>query len=165
MQKNIIIKPLNQNNMKGYLQKTESGWFVVYDQRTMQDPSAEDGVLPLYFNNDTELVLDNNQNLNFYSGKEIEFEIINLEDDKYGIGLTYAKLIRQEKNKSDVEKLAEDVYGKGVNYDYEEGFVDGYNKAKETLYTKEQVMDAIRLARQIDYCNADYEIILSLKLK
>lgn len=53
----------------------------------------------------------------------------------------------------------------GVNYDYEEGFVDGYKKAKETLYTKEQLMDAIRLARQIDYCNADYEIIVSLKLK
>jgi flagellar biosynthesis/type III secretory pathway protein FliH len=64
-----------------------------------------------------------------------------------------------------LEKLAEEVYGKGVNQDYEEGYVDGYNKAKENLYTKEQVMDAIRLARQIDYCNADYEIIVSLKLK
>jgi flagellar biosynthesis/type III secretory pathway protein FliH len=64
-----------------------------------------------------------------------------------------------------IEKLAEEVYGKGVNQDYEEGYVDGYNKAKENLYTKEQLMDAIRLARQIDYCNADYEIIVSLKLK
>jgi flagellar biosynthesis/type III secretory pathway protein FliH len=64
-----------------------------------------------------------------------------------------------------LEKLAEEVYGKGVNQDYEEGYVDGYNKAKENLYTKEQLMDAIRLARQIDYCNADYEIIVSLKLK
>ena len=45
------------------------------------------------------------------------------------------------------------------------GWEEGYKEAKETLYTKEQVMDAIRLARQIDYCNADYEIIVSLKLK
>lgn len=50
-------------------------------------------------------------------------------------------------------------------HQYKLGLEDGYNKAKETLYTKEQVMDAIRLARQIDYCNADYEIIVSLKLK
>ena len=33
--------------MKGYLKKTEKGWFVIYDKRTMQDPSAEDGILPL----------------------------------------------------------------------------------------------------------------------
>jgi hypothetical protein len=32
-----------------------------------------------------------------------------------------------------LEKLAEEVYGKGVVPDYEEGFTDGYNKAKETL--------------------------------
>jgi hypothetical protein len=31
----------------------------------------------------------------------------------------------------DVEELAIEVYGKGVNNDYEEGFVDGYNKARE----------------------------------
>lgn len=66
---------------------------------------------------------------------------------------------------NEINKLAEEVYGKDVNQDYEEGYVDGYNKAKENLYTKEQLMDAIRLARQIDYCNADYEIIVSLKLK
>jgi hypothetical protein len=50
-------------------------------------------------------------------------------------------------------------------HQYKLGLKDGYNKAKDSLYTKEQVMDAIRLARQIDYCNADYEIIVSLKLK
>ena len=66
---------------------------------------------------------------------------------------------------TDVEQLAEDVYGKGVKEDYEEGFVDGYNKAKEYLYTKEQVMDAIKMARQINYLNQDYEIMLSIKLK
>lgn len=48
---------------------------------------------------------------------------------------------------------------------FKDAYINGYNKAKETLYTKEQVMDAIRLARQMNYCNQDYEIIVSLKLK
>jgi flagellar biosynthesis/type III secretory pathway protein FliH len=42
---------------------------------------------------------------------------------------------------NEINKLAEEVYGKDVNQDYEEGFVDGYNKAKETLYTKEQMLE------------------------
>jgi flagellar biosynthesis/type III secretory pathway protein FliH len=68
-----------------------------------------------------------------------------------------------------LEKLAEEVYGKGVNQDYEEGYVDGYNKAKENLYTKEQLMEVIELARLIDYNGSnDYymsedEIIKALK--
>lgn len=68
-----------------------------------------------------------------------------------------------------IYNLAEEVYGKGVKEDYEEGFVDGYNKAKETLYTKEQLMEAIELARLIDYNGSnDYymsedEIIKALK--
>lgn len=51
----------------------------------------------------------------------------------------------------------------------EEGFVDGYKKAKETLYTKEQLMEVIELARLIDYNGSnDYymsedEIIKVLK--
>jgi hypothetical protein len=64
----------------------------------------------------------------------------------------------------EVIQLAQETYGKNVVPDYEEGFIDGYNKAKESLYTKEQVMDAIKLAKQINYCNQDYEIIVSLKL-
>jgi hypothetical protein len=40
---------------------------------------------------------------------------------------------------NEINKLAEEVYGKDVNQDYEEGFVDGYNKAKQTLYTEEQM--------------------------
>ena len=79
---------------------------------------------------------------------------------------------------NEINKLAEGVYGKGVKEDYEEGFVDGYNKAREdyevvssvrevhqyklgledgykkareTLYTKEQLIEVIELARLIDY--------------
>jgi hypothetical protein len=218
--------------MKGYLQKTEQGWVVLYDQRSLQDPSAEDGILPLYFNNDRELVMDDKQNLSFYSGKEVEFEIIKLYDDKYGHELTYAKLIRkivqtdengnpltywgglekpkqelhtckycgaettqpddecyakpqqdrscnhtncrevcpecihyigyisedceavknwdrfveQKNNELEVEKLAEisselqeATFTIQHKTTYKHGFIDGYNKAKETIYTEEQM--------------------------
>jgi hypothetical protein len=77
--------------------------------------------------------------------------------------------VEQKNNELEIEKLAEEVYGKGVNQDYEEGFVDGYKKAKETLYTKDQVMEVIELARLIDYNGSndyymsDDEIIQALK--
>ena len=45
----------------------------------------------------------------------------------------------RKNNQCDIEKLAESIYGKGVKEDYEEGYIDGYNKAKETLYTEEQM--------------------------
>jgi len=69
---------------------------------------------------------------------------------------------------SEINKLSEEVYGKDVNQDYEEGFVDGYNKAKETLYTEEEVRKAIRLThsshrRYLDFLEDD--IIQSLKQK
>jgi hypothetical protein len=38
-----------------------------------------------------------------------------------------------------VNKMAEEMYGKGKVRDYEEGFIDGYKKAQETLYTEEQL--------------------------
>jgi len=50
-----------------------------------------------------------------------------------------------------VEELAEEVYGKGVNHDYEEGFIDGYNKAREKYkYTEEDVRKAITMARDLE---------------
>lgn len=61
-----------------------------------------------------------------------------------------------------IEKLAEEVYGKGVKEDYEEGYVDGYNKAKETLYTDEQVREAMEFARGHSRMT-DTEFIKSLK--
>ena len=84
-----------------------------------------------------------------------------------GQPLTYWGGLADEafEKESAINKLAEEVYGKGVKEDYEEGYIDGYNKAKKTLYTKEQLMDAIRMARQINYLNQDYEIITSIKLK
>ena len=60
--------------MKGKLHKTKEGWFVRYDQRTMQDPSAEDGILPLHPKNAS--YLDMNLTSTTFLDKEIEFEII-----------------------------------------------------------------------------------------
>jgi hypothetical protein len=63
-----------------------------------------------------------------------------------------------------VNKMAEEMYGKGKVPDYEEGFIDGYKKAQETLYTEEQVREAMSMARKLSgvaYTND--EIIQSLK--
>ncbi len=53
--------------------------------------------------------------------------------------------------KDDVEKLAEEYaekkYGGGQSPSYFAGFTDGYNKAKETLYTKEQVIAIVEKSR------------------
>lgn len=80
--------------MKGYLFVTKEGWFVVYDQRTFQDPSAEDGILPVH----PESIADTS--FNFYHGKEVEFEI-NMYDGKSHISNAwngYAKLIDYDEN-------------------------------------------------------------------
>lgn len=81
--------------MKGYLCKIEE-WFVVYDKRTMQDPSAEDGMLPLH-PNDVAV-----SSFSFYNGKEVEFEIMQYDGTIPILNAWngYAKLI----DKFDVEK-------------------------------------------------------------
>lgn len=81
----------------------------------------------------------------------------------------------------EINAMAEEVYLEHPNNDllygdslelrltYKAGIVDGYKKAKQTLYTKEQLMEAIELARLIDYNGSnDYymsedEIIKALK--
>ena len=154
--------------MKGYLHVTKEGWFVAYDQRTFQDPSAEDGILPVH----TDSIADSS--FNFYNGKEVEFEEISLVDklDSYQncIFKTYAKLVEPKidfifsddhivdtnemilddceevKNwdnfvkQKNLELLAEEVYGKGIKPDYEEGFVDGYNQAKNKFTISDEVL-------------------------
>ena len=180
--------------MKGKLVKTEHGWFVRYKETTPLSITTE--TLPLHpadveqINKDSQ-VFDNIE-ARIASNPEVEFEIITeYWSGEVGVnGLTYAKLINHsvdsnemidhigDANKmveDDVEKLAEEFYP--LNDDLypnssliRKAFKAGYNKAKETLYTKEELMDAIRLARQIvykiganDYCNTDEEIIQSLK--
>lgn len=59
--------------------------------------------------------------------------------------------VEQKNNELDIEKLAEnyaimveDVSGKLGKYLVKACYIDGYNKAKETLYTEEQMVQAIK---------------------
>ena len=185
--------------MKGILKKTEEGWFVVFDQRTMQDPSAEEGILPLH-PIDVKMIDEDSKVFDHIEARikaypNVEFEV-NMYDGKSHISNAwngYAKLVATDENgkpltywgglkdrtcdhtncrevcpeckpyhvsedceevknwdnfveQKNLELLAEEVYGKGIKPDYEEGFIDGYNKAKETLYTEEQIREAIKMA-------------------
>ena len=81
------------------------------------------------------------------------------------------------KRKDDVERLADEEYGlqqksfedstEMFPFNYSEllktGFIDGYNKAKETLYTEEQVRKAIEMALDLERTVEMYEIIKLLK--
>jgi len=63
-----------------------------------------------------------------------------------------------------VKKLADEHYtikDRSTN-GRKESFIIGYNKAKETLFTEEQVREAIRIATTTDPKSEDY-IIKSLK--
>ena len=162
--------------MKGTLTKTEQGWMVeymAYDKTPIGHKSWWER-LPLY---PSDHITNKTQRV---EGKEVEFEIVN-ETYEDGKGCTYAKLINVDKlGNEDVPKLGYDVeklaneyaskaseidapYANGLFY----GFNAGYNKAKETLYTEEQVREAIDMARsQSGYASYEYkenEIIQSLK--
>jgi len=94
--------------MKGFLHKTEQGWVVRYDQRTWQDPSIEDGELPLHPDDVKEIeewLFENHSVI--YHSQEVEFEIV---DFTYTVNNTpfsfkCAKLINQV---PDVKKMVED---------------------------------------------------------
>ncbi len=100
--------------MKGYLCKIEE-WFVIYDQRTMQDPSAEDGMLPLH-PNDVAV-----SSFSFYNGKEVEFEIMQYDGTIPILNAWngYAKLI----DKFDVLKEMFELEGQ---------LIDSYPLSEET---------------------------------
>jgi len=160
--------------MKGILKKTEEGWFVVFDQRTMQDPSAEEGILPLHpidvkmIDEDSKVFDHIETRIRTYP--EVEFEV-RMYDGKSHISNAwngYAKIVDsypvsedceevknwdsfvEKKNAElEVERLAElsselqeATYTPQHKTTYKHGFIDGYNKAKETLYTEEQVKKA-----------------------
>lgn len=75
--------------------------------------------------------------------------------DEKGNPMTYWGGLADEAfvKESAINKLSEEVYGKGVVPDYEEGFTDGYNKAKETMYTQEDLCEAFHAHNDtwIDY--------------
>ena len=65
---------------RGYLQKTEEGWGVM--------SNLQNGVIPLYDYIDP--------NLNFYNGRKVHFEIIQIDG-------VFAKLLFQKNNKPNVD--------------------------------------------------------------
>lgn len=90
--------------MKGLIQKINDSWMVVSDQRTWQDPSAEDLIIPLHIDdlwviNHTGYVLGKNQ--------ELDFEILTLEEGITDCGnhiiyKDYAKLTSSSTKKQDM---------------------------------------------------------------
>ena len=80
---------------------------------------------------------------------------------------------KDEPKEDNVEKLAEvsselqeATYTLQHKITYKHGFIDGYNKAKETMYTEEQVREAIRLTHSSNrrYLEFIYDDIIE-KLK
>jgi len=63
-----------------------------------------------------------------------------------------------------VNKMAEEMYGKGKVPDYEEGFVDGYNKAQETLYTEQDINTIKRILIYDDDKNDTEKILEAVKI-
>jgi hypothetical protein len=144
--------------MKGILKKTQSGWIVNYDYTVNKNDWC---TLPLHRDDISDIMSNPESKVEKLSGKEVEFEMVNkiwgVNDDV----ITYAKLIKPsiqhsitdygvegidsclEYKENDVEKLAEKYYGPGdYGLESKQGFIKGYNKAKETLYTEEQVRKA-----------------------
>ena len=77
IQRNVDNK---QQTMKGKIEKTEEGWNVMYDQRTWQDPSAEDGMLPLHPDDVKQINADaqvfDNIEARIAAYPDVEFEIV-----------------------------------------------------------------------------------------
>jgi hypothetical protein len=170
--------------MKGTLTKAEKGWVVNYNYSVNKNDWQT-----LSLHSDDVKILNNYGDYSVdWDGIEVEFEMVTRwEYDR----TTYAKLIHHpvdtnemidhigEVNEMvnhvpDVGKMVEDVEKLAEKYPYggREGskrlaFIDGYNTAKETLYTEEQVRDAIDMARSqsgyVSYEFKENEIIQSLK--
>ena len=151
--------------MKGLLKKTETGnWVVLYTKHHPTMIVKEwNSSLPLHPECVKFYYLTENDNRT-----NVEFEIV---DKLWGVNddvISYAKLIKQNELMYDVDKLSWE-YSPVKKLDHEfirAAFKAGYNKAKETLYTKDQVIEAIWQSFDIQSRGFDIsveEIIQSLK--
>jgi len=151
--------------MKGLLKKTETGnWVVLYTKHHPTMIVKEwNSSLPLHPECVKFYYLTENDNRT-----NVEFEIV---DKLWGVNddvISYAKLIKQNELMDDVDKLSWE-YSPVKKLDHEfirAAFKAGYNKAKETLYTKDQVIEAIWQSFDIQSRGFDIsveEIIQSLK--
>ena len=175
--------------MKGILKKTQSGWIINYDYTVNKNDWCTLSLHPAdveQINKDSQ-VFDNIE-ARIASNPEVEFEIVTeYWSGEVGVnGLTYAKLLHHSVDSNemidhigDVNKMVEDDVEKLAEMHYpmcewaEEqcvirrlAFKNGHRIAKETLYTEEQVKQAIYKAVSLTLsdksCYSD-EIIQSLK--
>ena len=131
--------------MKGNLYKTEEGWFVIFDQRTMQDPSAEDGMLPLHPEYQRILPLDLN-----LDGKEVEFEI-SMYDGKSHISNAwngYAKLV-DSSHVSEETKYTEKQLREAMDDACIKGFNNNLGLRFNHLYRKDYIDKYIQSLKQL----------------
>jgi hypothetical protein len=134
--------------MKGTLMKTDQGWMVNCNYSINKNDWE---TLPLH----PEFIEMMDTCFTSKFTNEIEFEIVTeWENGEVGVnGLAYAKLINNVPDvvEDDVEKLALE-WNNGempMHYHKREGFKSGYNKAKETLYTEEQMRMAFEYGKGV----------------
>jgi hypothetical protein len=148
--------------MKGTLHKTEQGWVVRYLQTESKYIGERQSLQGVFIHPDYVALCS----YSFYEGKEIEFEIL-----QEGNGFLYAHLFKNPKEQQDgydtiseLDKLAEKTF-KGddaTTFVQREIWKDGYRKAKETLYTEEQVREAIRMAWEADSIDGTVDLNIVL---
>jgi hypothetical protein len=177
--------------MKGYLHKTEQGWVVKHLQtepKYIGERQSLQGVFihPHYvalcshsFYEGKEIQFEILQEANgflyahlYKNTKEQQKQLITeiMEEDAKD-GLYEDTSHRGNPRPNDVQKLAEEYIttpkqkpeeSDGYNgYDVFKAYIDGYNKAKETLYTEKQVKFIVEKSRETGL-TAKY-LMLSLK--
>lgn len=167
--------------MKGTLYKTEQGWIVQF--QVINSIRS----LPLHPQSVQELSIKSDKKLEDRIGDIVEFEKKTRVLDENGYTYNYAKLIdlNKETEWEFRSRIINEVWDEDEPQDYLEDlakgevgwydinderdvktFIAGYNKAKETLFTEEQVKQAINRAVLLTLsdksCYSD-EIIQSLK--
>ena len=129
--------------MKGLLKKTETGnWVVLYTKHHPTMIVKEwNSSLPLHPDCVKFYYLTENDNQT-----NVEFEIVKEYTDNHTNQVqSYAKLIKQNELMDDVDKLSWE-YSPVKKLDHEfirAAFKAGYNKARQTMYSEEEVMNAL----------------------
>jgi len=155
-QKPILSNHLKNKVMKGTLQKTDRGWLVEYlvDEKTPIGRKSWIEKIPLH--------PDSIESINIWDGQQVEFEIVPKLQGVTDAIISYAKIKSSSKSlEEDIEKLAEItrnnineiVYccsGEAEEHSFDMGFVSGYNKAKENLYTEDEVYGFLEFYNTID---------------
>lgn len=129
--------------MKGLLKKTETGnWVVLYTKHHPTMIVKEwNSSLPLHPDCVKFYYLTENDNRT-----NVEFEIVKEYTDNHTNQVqSYAKLIKQNELMDDVDKLSWE-YSPVKKLEHEfirSAFKAGYNKARQTMYSEEEVMNAL----------------------